>query len=188
MEQPKQQMDLITEMINAARKNYNDNGSIYLLWGWLVCFASLTQYVLMQMHNEYNYIGWLTLMPLGMILQFIMMARRKKKENVKTHLDRVMAYVWGAFGISLALVLFSSEKLQMNTYPMVLMLYAIGTFISGGALRLRPMIWGAVSCWLIAIICFFVNFESQLLLLAIAVILAYIIPGYILMARNKQYV
>lgn len=172
-------------MIATARREFNHNGNIYLLWGWLVAIASLSQYVLIKLGSEYNGLPWL-LMIVGMLAQFIMMRRDKDRRRVKTHVGRVVGYAWMAFGISLAITLFLSGKLQQNTYPVVLMLYAIGIFISGGALQVRALVIGAIACWVCAIAAFFVGFEEQLLLLATAVIVAYIIPGYVLNAKYKK--
>ena len=78
------------------------------------------------------------------------------------------------------------NKLQLNTYPMVLMVYGLWLFISGGAIKFKPLIIGGIINWLIGIISFFVPFDLQLLLLAAAVLLGYIIPGYMLKAKFQK--
>jgi hypothetical protein len=181
--QQDQQMAIITEMIATARQEFNHNGFIYLLWGWLVFIASLSQYFLLHANSQYNGLPWL-LMPLGALVQIVTAFAGKKNNHVKTHVGRIIGYAWGAFGISLFIVLSMSNKLEINTMPLVMVLYAIGIFISGGALRVRVMIWGAVACWAIAAISFFADYPQQLLLLAAAVLIAYIIPGYVL---NRRY-
>lgn len=180
-----QQMAIISEMIATARQEFNHNGFIYLLWGWLVFIASLSQYFLLQANSEYNGIPWL-LMPVGALIQIITAITGKKDKRVKTHVGRIIGHAWIAFGISLFIVLFMSDKLGINTMPLVMVLYAIGIFISGGALRVRAMIWGAVTCWCIAAASFFADYPQQLLLLAAAVLIAYIIPGYVLNRRYKN--
>jgi hypothetical protein len=185
----KQNFDLITEMIQTARKEFNDSSSIYLLWGWVICIASLLEFILIQMHyDNISGIGWPILLPIAFVCQIVIMVRNKNKEKVKTHIDTIMGYLWSSFGISLGIVLFSYSRLQANTLPMVLMLYAIGTFVSGGAMQVRALIVGGIACWVIAIACFFVSAQDQILLLAIAVIVAYIIPGYILKIRHRKHV
>jgi hypothetical protein len=181
----RQQLDLISEMIATARKEFNQDGTIFLLWGWLVAIASISQYVLIKMDSEYNSLPWL-LMIVGMIAQFVIMHRNSNRQRVKTHVGKVIGYTWMAFGISLGITLFMQGKLLQNTFPMVMILYAIGIFISGAALQVRALIIGAIACWCCAIAAFFVNIEEQLLLLAAAVIMAYIIPGYVLNAKYKK--
>ncbi|WP_276132272.1 hypothetical protein [Polluticoccus soli] len=180
----KQQLALISEMISTARKEFNHNGNIYLLWGWLVCVAAIGQYILLRMNSEYNALPW-SLMFFGAVGQMILMYRDRNRQSTKTHVGRVIGNAWAAFGISLGLTLFMQGKLQLNTFPIVMMLYAIPLFISGAALEANALKYGAIACWCCALVAFFVGFEEQLLLLAAAVIMGYIIPGYILNARYK---
>jgi hypothetical protein len=71
-----------------------------------------------------------------------------------------------------------------NVYPMVLVLYGIATFVSGGVLQFRPLVIGGICCWVLAVAAMFLPFEYQLLALAAAVAAAYIVPGYLL---SKQF-
>lgn len=178
---------LIAEMINTARQEFSDRTFIYLLWGWAVCVASLGEFLLIQMKFDGHAIVWV-LMPLAAVLQVVLMSRQKKKEQVKTHVDKVMRYVWTAIGVSLAIVLFSGNILQSGTYPVLIMLYGIGTFISGGLMNLKPMMAGAICCWVIAFVAFHLRFEHQLLMLALSVMVSYIIPGHILKSRFRKNV
>lgn len=184
MENQQKQLDLITEMISTARKEFNYNGVIYLLWGWLVCIASISQYILIQMKSDYNAAPWF-LMLVGVAGQIILTYKSRNRQKVKTHVGRIIGYNWMAFGVSMFITLTMSQKLGQAAFPMVMILYATGIFISGGALQVKALIWGAVGCWACAAVAFFVNAEQQLLLLAAAVIVAYIIPGYVLNARQK---
>lgn len=179
-------LQLITQMIKAAQRRFTDDSSLYLLWGFTVCIASLIQYALLRIDNAYYYIGWLVLIPIAVVSFLYLLAKQKKKEKVKTHIEGLLEYMWIAFCISMCIVLAFIWKLQENTYPVLLCLYAISTFICGGALRLKALIIGAVGCWVIAIISFFVNFELQSLLLSLAVIIAYIIPGFVIRKHNKR--
>jgi len=139
------------------------------------------------MHSDLNYLPWAILMPLGGIISAILGFRKSKNEKVKTHINHFLGYLWIAFGVTLGIVLFSSVKLGFeNTYPLVIVIYGIGTFVSGGALKFKPLIIGGLMCWLLAIIAFLVGFELQLLLLAASVLISYIIPGYILKSKFKN--
>jgi hypothetical protein len=188
MENNEQQLQLIAEMINTARKEFNDSSYIFLVWGWAVCTASLAQYIMIRMNIEFNYLAWAILMPLAAVVQVAGQARQKKKERVKTHVDKILGYLWTAVVVSLLLVLFSANNLKLNTYPVIIFLYGIGTFISGGILNLKPMVAGGICCWVIGFAAFYLKFEYQLLLLAFSVIVSYIIPGYILKNRYRQNV
>ena len=183
------QLALITEMIQTARNQFNDSSNIYVLWGWVVFVASVSQFILIKMHHEsMSGLGWLILIPLALVAQVFIMVKMRGKSKVKTHIDKILGYLWTAFGVALGITLFSQGNLQVNTLPMVLTLYGIGTFVSGGIISFRPLIVGGICCWLTAIAGFFVPVEYQLLLLALAVVMAYIIPGYLLKLRHRNNV
>ncbi len=174
---------IISRMIRTAQHDIRDNSFYYLVWGWLVLIASLGNFALMQMNYDHPELPWSILMPLGGIFTGIYSYRQKKQKRVKTYLDEVMQYVIIAFLVSLFTVLIFMLKLGLSTYPMVMMVYGIWLFVSGGILKFQPLIIGGIINWILAIASFFVAFEMQLLLLASAVFLGYIIPGHLL--KNK---
>lgn len=175
-------IEIIEDMIHKAKKQFSDDGFMLMLWGWLVFVAAIGHYLLLQTHYEYPFITW-GLMPVGGIISAVWGIKQKKKPY-KSYTDSVMSYTWTAFGISLFIVLIMMDKLQLHTYPFVLILYAVPTFISGRVIKHKPLIFGAVSCWILSVISFFQPFDIQLLLLAVGIILAYIIPGHLL---RKEY-
>lgn len=178
---------VIHSMINSAKKTIRDDGTLYLMWGWLVLFASITHYLLLTMTNfAYPYLPWAT-MPIAGIINAFYTRRMVKNQLVKTYLGEFMAYLWGAFIISLIILLVFMPKLGMEkTYPILIILYGIGTFVSGGALRFKPLIYGGALNWPIAIVAFFVPFEYQLLLLGLAVTCSYIVPGHLLRLNYRK--
>ncbi len=68
-------------------------------------------------------------------------------------------------------------------YPFIIILLGWGTVISGGILKFKPLIIGGILAWVIAIADFFVSAENQLLMMALATIIAYLIPGYMLKSK-----
>lgn len=174
---------LIHKMIHSAKRQFEDNGFLYLLWGWFVFIACISNYILLKINFEYNWIGWMILMPLGGVISFFYGRKESKKQQYKSYLDEVMMYVLGSFLFSLFFVLFFMNKLGLETYPMVMVVYGIWLFISGGAMKFRPLIIGGIINWALACISMFVNFESQLILLSAAVLFGYIVPGYMLRSK-----
>jgi hypothetical protein len=57
--------------------------------------------------------------------------------------------------------------------------------VSGAAFKVNAFVFGSIVCWTLAIISFFVPFDIQLLLLAVGVLFAFIIPGVILRTNEK---
>lgn len=184
--QTTQNLELIQRMINTAQRRFADNSNFYLLWGFAISIACIVQYALIKLNSSYNGVVWLVVIPLAVALQVLFILKKIKTERVRTHIESLMGKMWIAVGITLGIVLSFANHLQENTYPIILCLYAISVFIAGGALQLRSLYVGAICCWIFAIISFFVPFETQLLLLAAAVIVAYVIPGLIIKSTFRK--
>ena len=178
-------MQVIQRMIATAKNELVDESFHFILWGWLVFAASIGHYLLWKAGFEQPYLVWL-LMPVGGIASFIYGRRQHKQETVKTYVDEILKYVLIAFGVSLGIVLVFQGKLGINTYPMVMLVYAVQLFVWGGALRFRPLIAGGIINWALAIAAFFVTFEIQLFLLAAAALAGFAIPGHLLKSRFQK--
>ena len=73
-------------------------------------------------------------------------------------------------------------------YPLIMVIYGIGTWVSGGILKFAPLIIGGVICWILAGMAFYFPFNIQLLLLAMSILLSYIIPGHLLKFKASRHV
>jgi len=176
---------IIRSMIESTKQDLHDNGSWFLLWGWLVFIACITHYILMEMGFNQPYLAWI-LMPIGGVISFVKGIREEKSQKVKTHIDEFMKHVLIAFLVSLFIVLGFGPKLLLNTYPLIMMVYGFWLFISGGVINFRPLQIGGIINWGLAIAAFFVGFKIQLVMLGTAVLLGYIIPGYILRSKYNK--
>jgi hypothetical protein len=183
------QMKIIEQMIAQSRSNISEGSIFYLIWGYLVLVAATSNYILlMYMDYAHHWIAWPILMTVGGIISGIMGARMERKSKVKTYVDRALNYLWAAFTFSLILVLVSMIEFGAEVaYPIVIILYGLGTFVSGGILRFKPLIWGGVLCWILGSIAVYMDFPTQLLLLIASILGSYIIPGHLL-SNSKQNV
>jgi len=181
----KESLQIIHEMISAAKNNIKADAFIFLLWGWLVFIASSTQFILIKMNIENNGIVW-WLMPLGGIITPIYIAMKRKKDKTRTHVSEFIKYTWIAFTVVLLIIIFCSSMNYMQVLPILMSLYGIGLFLSGGALKFNPLIIGGIFCWICSIAGFYVQNIYLLLILAAAVLGGYIIPGYLLKLNNKN--
>lgn len=183
-------LKLISEMLENTKARFNENGFFFLLWGWLVLLASLLHFALLYTDFQYPYIVWPIIMTGGGIASGIAGYRRGKDAKVKTFVDRSMAYLWIGFLISYIIIylIVSIGQIEWHFLSIFIMaLYGLPTFVSGGILKFKPLIYGALACWVIAIISLFVRADYVILLSALSVVLAYLIPGYMLKAKfNKN--
>ena len=185
-------LQIIREAIENAKSNIRDNTFFYLLWGWLVLAASLLQFGLMQFTlTSYFWVGWPVLMVGGGIVSGIYSYRLGKKSTVMTHVDLAMIYLWYGFLIAITIFIVAAIFNIMSytlLNPIIIVLYGLGTFVSGGILKFRPLIVGGLIAWGIAVVAFMIQSEIQLLLVAASIIAAYLIPGYMLKNRSNGHV
>jgi hypothetical protein len=181
-------LQLITSMINKAQNRYSERGTLYLFWGWLIFFCCLVQFVALYFFKMLNahYIWYLTW--LGIVYQFVFIRRRKKEEKAKTYTEDFIGYVWLVFLICIFLLVFMQIYLDsgVTICPSILIIYGMPTMLTGAILRSRALKAGGIFCWILAVISVFLNYEFQLLLIALAVAGAWIIPGYTLRQKFKK--
>lgn len=177
---PRQHLELIDQMIRQARNRFTENGFLYLLWGWLILASALGHYLLIRFplfgHPE---LIWSSC-GIAMLVQFVYLSRKGKTETVKTYSDDIIQYIWTAFGISLFLMMLITARHGNWSlmYALLLMLYGIPTFLTGVVMQFRPLKTGGIICWILAAVTGFIEGPEILLMVALAVIAAWIIPGY----------
>jgi uncharacterized protein with PQ loop repeat len=182
---------IIESMINKAKNQFSDDGFMYLLWGWVILFCSVAQYILKSiLHVTWFEAVWM-LTWLAFLVQLIYIYRTKRRLRVRTYADELVGYVWVVFVIMLVLggtVL--SKKLEPSQFYianiLILVLYGMPTFLSGIILKFKPLVWGGTICWVLSLIACFVPADFIVLLIAIAVISAWIVPGYVLQNKYKK--
>lgn len=188
---PQQSLAVIQSMISAARNQFGENGHLYLLWGWVVFVCSVAQFILLNyVRYEQHYMVWM-LTWAALIYQMIYLARRGRRKTVRTYADKLIGYVWIVFVVLMFLFGFLFGRELGDEYyrmmsPGFLALYGMPTLLSGVILSFRPLMAGGVSCWVLSIASAFTPYEYQLLLLSLAMITAWIIPGYLLRRKYKK--
>jgi len=182
---------IIESMINKARNQFSENGFVYLLWGWVIFFCSTSQYILQHiLHYPKHYLVW-CLTWLALAVQFFYYSKKGRKRVVRTYTDEIIGYVWLVFVIMLVLCgsLLNSVLEPGQEYistVVILILYGMPTFLSGIILKFKPLIAGGVCCWALSVTAVLLPHDLAVLLISVAVIAAWIIPGYLLRSRDKK--
>jgi hypothetical protein len=188
---PEQSLKLISNMIAQAKARFSENGHLYLLWGWTVFICSIAQFILFKyIKFEQHYLVW-TAVWLILIYQVFYLRRQKSRLKVRGYADRIIAAVWITFSVMMFLFGFLFGKLLGEQYyqfisPGFLALYGMPTVLSGTILQFRPLVFGGICCWVLSICSVFVPYEYSLLMLAAAVVVAWIIPGYLMRIKYRK--
>jgi hypothetical protein len=180
---PQDSLQLIQSMIGKTKSNLQENKIYFLLWGWASFIAILSQFALKVVFRyERHYFVWLITIPVA-IITIIYTAKRGTREQVKTYIGESMSYLWTGMGISffiLSFIITNSHGGWMNAWPLFILFYGLGTFVSGKLLQFTPLIIGGIFNWVLSLTSIFVQFDYQLLLAAAAILTSYIIPGHLL--------
>lgn len=185
---PEQSLRLIQSMISTTKQNMSDKTIYFLVWGWLTFFACVGQFVLKHIYQyEKHYLVWMvSFIGIGFSLY------HGKKENrtikARTYLDENMGFLWTGMAASFFVLSLILMRLGwgFSVFPFFIMLYGLGTFVSGCFLKFRPLILGGIASWLLAVGATFVSYDYQMLFGAGAILISYIIPAYLLRRRNKN--
>jgi hypothetical protein len=182
----KQSFDLITEMINNAKGNIQSEYVFFLIWGWIVALACLLNYALLKFTTiDHPEIAW-SIVIIGFALSFWHGYKIGKNSKVRTYADRVYGQIWLAFLVSYIIVLFFMQQVNYNVNPLILLLAGGSTYLSGMVIKFKPLILGGIALWIFSIVNFLVPGDIQLLISAGAIIIGYLIPGYMLKRKSKE--
>ena len=182
-----QSLHLIKSMIEKAKQDVANNSFYLLLWGWLIFISALLNFGLMKFTGfERPYLAW-NLVWIGAIASMIKGIKDSRKTAVKTYVGETMK----VFGISQAILyfglafFFGKYDLWHVSFPLYILVYAVTCFFMGALLQFPLLKWTGLLCLPIMVIAVFVAFEWQLLLLSLAILISYIIPGHVLYMKEK---
>lgn len=173
-------LKLITEMIGKAKGSYHSNGTSAILWGLVIFFCSIFEFFEMQFNFDIGFNIW-WLMFVALVPQFYLMLKSSSKKNFESYEEKTMSFVWWAFAASVVMMMFfNSYYRPSHSESLFLMLFGMPTFITGGMFRFKPMIIGGITCWILFVVSIYTSLKINLLLMALAALSAWLVPGIIL--------
>lgn len=187
----KESLLIIQQMIYKAKSNIGQNSIFYLIWGWAVLVAALGEYLLVQLNYELHWLVWPVFMIAAAVISLFMGRKISQHHKYVTFVDHSMRYIWIGFGAFLFLIFLMSPLIGWKgCYFLIIGLYGLGTFISGGILRFRPLIFGGIASLVISATSVLAQAYIQgeqdiLLLLSLSIVVSYLIPGYMLRAKKN---
>ena len=179
-------MRLINTMISKAKKSYVTKGIAPMVWGLLIVICSIITWAQLQYNFTIKFDIWLLLI-VALVLQVFFAIKERKQRRFTSYEETATGFVWMAFGISIFLVSFYNAKYGTSeSSTLIMILYGIPTFITGGLVKFRPLIIGGIICWVISFISVFTEVKIDMLLMAACGLFAWIIPGIILWKRYQK--
>jgi hypothetical protein len=181
----RESLDIITAMIEKAKGNVQRNAFYFLLWGWVITLANLGMYALLRIDYERPALVWLITIP-AWIYTMYHGYRSSKSPAAGTHFDRISKWLWISFGICIFTLVIFGYKINFQLNPIILLITAVPTFVSGIIIRFKPLMIGGVAFWVFGIVNFLVPMDLQFLLGALAIVCGYLVPGYMLKSKEAH--
>lgn len=182
---------IIQQMIDTAKKEQKDDGKGWIIWGWLLFFASVTTFFNLKEDWFDTFFFWNVFGLLSILLLVYSAVKKalfRKTQKVKTYTQDLFSRLNTGFFISLMLIIVSMNTGNVHPiqgFGLLLVLYGFWILIYGSVLNFLPSIIGAFITFACAAASLFAkNFEQSMLLHAFAVLCGYIIPGHI---ANKEF-
>lgn len=185
---PQESLRIIQSMINKTKDTVAADSFYFLLWGWLTFICCIAAYILkVYLQFPYHYYVWL-LMPVGGIISGIYGMKQSKKEKVKTFVGEAIGYLWIALAFSFFLlaIINALTNAWQTAFTYYILLYAIGTFVTGNLLQFKPLVIGGIINFILAAVSVKFGYDLQLLIGGLAILCSYIIPGYLLKAQYQK--
>jgi len=179
-------LKIITDMINKTKVNIRQSSFHLLFWGWLIFACSLSEYLLFKFTDFASpWHVWYFVIP-GVFVSLIYGFVKGRQETAWTY--ATMLYVWSWIGFMFsAIVLFIIVWKHMESVaPLILTIAALPTLFSGCILKFRPLIIGAITFWILALVAHFGGPEISPMAVPAAMLTGYLIPGYILKRKNSH--
>ncbi len=176
------------------------NGGFPLfLAGLIFGFAALLHYAVAVSVSLFaglsHYVIWGSALLLYALLGIGWGIKNRAALKVQGNKNRVVGAVWGGVGFSIflftAILGILSYRLQhpqlgVLMMPVVLLLYGLGWIITAEVSAQRWMTWVGVGCFVITLLVAWLSLRpEQLLVYALALICSALIPGWLLMAKEK---
>ena len=191
---PEESFELINKAISNFKMNYKEYGQSFLLWGWMICLACFSHFIIfkiLQGKEAYQHIGlfslgnWIVIMSAAFIIQFFMERKINKDKKVISHLEKFINILWWVIGASMVVATFLCIRLGIIPPPVFLLIGGIAITITGLVIKFKPVIIGGISLFLFSIASTFVSNENTLIIVGVAVICGYLIPGYLLKSAKE---
>jgi hypothetical protein len=203
-------LQLITEMIQKAKRSFHDSGTSSILWGSVIALCGLVSFAEMQWNFYIGFDVWLLALA-AIVPQIFITLRERRRRTVLTHNEAVLNHVWMVYSISIFALVFyfnivpgvtdrllalEGSRITQHSVEtgvekpfryfvassgsLLLMLYAIPTLITGLTYRFRPMLAGAFFCYLFFAFSLFTATKWDMLFNGLAAIGNWLIPGLLL--------
>ena len=192
---PEESFNIINKAISNFKMNYRESAKTFLLWGWILTLASFSNFIILKIlhaKEAYNLMGlfslgnWVVFGLIGFIVLFFMERRINKEKKVYSYLESYIKKLWIVTAASFFIAVILCIKLEIAPPPIMLLIGGIATTTTGLLIKFKPLIIGGIAFFIFSIATTFVSNEYIALIVGVAVICGYLIPGYFLKFAKEK--
>ena len=186
---PEESFSIINKAIANFKLNYRETAKVFLLWGWVLAFASFSNFIIIKIlysREAYESTGlfslynWALFLLIGAVIMFFMEHKLNKEKKVFSYLESYFKNLWTVTAASFIIATLLCIKLEINPPPVMLLIAGIATTTSGLLIKYKPVIIGGMAFFIFSLASAFVSNEYISLIVFAAIICGYLIPGYYL--------
>jgi len=177
---------LINEMISKAKRSFSKVSFYFLMWGWILAVSALLEFMLMSIEFSVPWLPWCILPILGGVWSGVHGAKEGKKQQHATFTDKLMTAIWSTFFITIVVLIFSCVFTNQNPGPIITIVTAIPTLITGFLINFRPLKVGGVVFWVLGMLAFISPPIYIPIIFSVAMFGGYIIPGMMLKKLERN--
>lgn len=198
---PEESFEIINKAIANFKMKYKENAQVFLLWGWILTFASISNFIILKilssweahelMAGEWELKGlfilgnWIVFMLIGFIILYFMVRKTNKDKKVYSHIDKFMDNLWWVTVAAFVIAIILCFRMGIEPPPLMMLIAGIATTTTGLVIKFKPVIIGGMSFFVFSIAATFVTNEYLALVVSVAIICGYVIPGYFLKAAKE---
>lgn len=184
---PTESLRLIESMIGQAKRSFSRFSFFFLLWGFLLMAAMVATYVLRDLSPSMAHgLPWGIAGIAGGIISSLYGASLGRKEQVSNPMDGIIGWIWGAFVITLLIIIVGGAGNDSDPGPAITVLTGLPTFMTGRIMRFRPLMLGGVLFWMLGAMMFFADDPLvSTVLYCCAMLFGYIVPGFLLKLQEN---
>ncbi|MEO0899960.1 MAG: hypothetical protein AAFY71_26335 [Bacteroidota bacterium] len=183
---PQESLNLITEVITAAKQRQEESGAIYLYWGLIIAAVSGAHFVF-QLNGQYEWIPFpYLLIPIAAILSYFLFPYFRKTK-VKNQIGSIINGMWAFSGFNMMVMGFAlAAELGNHLTPFILILLGISLGISGLASDNRVLLIAGIIANIAGMAGFWIPLDYLPLLMAGVSLGCVMVPGIILNSAYRK--
>jgi hypothetical protein len=189
---PEESFSIINKAIANFKLNFRETAKVFLLWGWVLAIASLSNFIILKiLYNREATIGlislynWAAYILIGFIIMLFMGHKTNKDKKVFSYLESYFKNLWSVTAASFFIATLLCIKMEINPPAIMLLIAGIATTTSGLLIKYRPLIIGGMTFFIFSLAATFVSNEYISLIVFAAIICGYLIPGYLLKSTKE---